>query len=83
MQIATIEVKWNPPDPRLDNIGLRHDPGGHIYRIFTAEGHRRMFGTSRGPDRDRAFGVAKRAAFQAGFTHYRMLGEDGDPLPLS
>lgn len=78
MRVATIEVKFSPPDPRLDHVpGLRLDPGGWVFRLYNEAGQTLVCGAVHGADEDarkRAFDRAARDARRKGFTHYRMFG---------
>ena len=83
MQTAIIDVKFSPPDARLDGVpGLRPDPGGYVYRIRYTDGRLRICGTSSSDDASRALSVALYAARHAGFTHWMAQGETGDAHPL-
>jgi hypothetical protein len=83
VKIATIDLIQRAPHPHLPPDGPLIDPGGYIHRVFGADGRLRVSGSSRGPDRDKALAHARGLALQAGCSHYRMKGGDGDPLPLS
>lgn len=83
MNIAIIEINLSEPLRWLDDVpGLRHDPGGYVYRIYYEDGSKRIGGSSNGLDRNKALSLAKNAAKVAGFTHYRMLDETADLIPL-
>ncbi|MCR4471154.1 hypothetical protein [Burkholderia sp. SCN-KJ] len=86
MRIATIEVKFSPPDPRLDHVwGLRPDPGGWVFRLYDEAGQKLVGGAVHGADqaaRDRAVNRVLDDARRKGFTHYRMVDASDAPALL-
>lgn len=86
MRIATIEVKFSPPDPRLDRVwGLRPDPGGWVFRLYDEDGRKLVGGAVHGANeaaRGRAFNHAASDARRKGFTHYQMVDAPDAPTPL-
>jgi len=86
MRIASIEVKFNPPDPLLDRVwGLRPDPGGWVFRLYDEAGQKLVGGAVHGADqaaRDRAVSRVLDDARRKGFTHYRMVDASDTPTPL-
>ncbi|TDA45918.1 hypothetical protein [Burkholderia pyrrocinia] len=86
MRIADIEVKFSPPDPRLDRVsGLRHDPGGWVFRLYDENGRQLVGGAMHGADdvaRERAVNHAANDARRKDLTHFQMVGESNAPIPL-
>ncbi|WP_155625265.1 hypothetical protein [Burkholderia vietnamiensis] len=86
MRVAGIEVKFNPPDPRLDRVwGPHPDPGGWVFRLHDEAGQKLIGGAVHGGDhvaRDRAVNRVLGDARRKGFTHYRMDDASDAPAPL-
>ncbi|RQV02797.1 hypothetical protein DF039_35675 [Burkholderia cenocepacia] len=86
MRIAGIEVKFSPPDPRLERVwGLRPDPGGWVFRLYDEDGQKLVGGAVHGADqaaRDRAVSRVLDDARRKGFTHYLMVDASDAPAPL-
>ncbi|EDT05904.1 hypothetical protein BamIOP4010DRAFT_0641 [Burkholderia ambifaria IOP40-10] len=86
MRVAGIEVKFNPPDPRLDRVrGLRPDPGGWVFRLYDGAGQKLVGGAVHGADQgahDRAVSRVLGDARRKGFTRYRMVDASDAPAPL-
>jgi hypothetical protein len=64
LQRALIRLTWSPPYPEV--IG---DPGGWCYAVLV-DGHKRIGGTSRGPDKGKAIYHAEMAAFRTGIPRW-------------